>query len=162
MLQYLPFSLVTNRPFTSLQHRQIYFGNWLRDFSQAMDTTCLQAVTELILRAIVSAMRFMEFGFTSDEFDVTHDRLGVYTHVENIDNPEGYAEYAQKIDERLRGPVDSRELDIGEGVSPRGRQDCPIPTLSSSGMGRRDLTKQSAGVSLSNEMDEKSAKVRAD
>lgn len=112
VLQYLPFSFVTNHRFTSLQRRQVYFGNWLRDFSQVMDTTCLQAVPEPILRAIVSVMGFMEFGFATDEFDVTRDRLGVYTHVEHIDNPEGYAEDAKKIDERLRGPVDPRELEF--------------------------------------------------
>ncbi|KAK8063509.1 heterokaryon incompatibility Het-C [Apiospora saccharicola] len=112
VLQYLPFSFVTQHRFTQLQRKQIYFGNWLRDFSQVIDTTCLQNIPEPILRAIVSVMGFMEFGFATDEFDVTRDRLGCYTHVEHIDNPHGYDEDAKEIDERLRGPVDPRELEF--------------------------------------------------
>ncbi|KAK8079032.1 hypothetical protein PG994_002839 [Apiospora phragmitis] len=112
VLQYLPFSFVTQHRFTQLQRKQIYFGNWLRDFSQVIDTTCLQNIPEPILRAIVSVMGFMEFGFATDEFDVTRERLGCYTHVEHIDNPHGYDENAQEIDARLRGPVDPRELEF--------------------------------------------------
>ncbi|KAK7995322.1 hypothetical protein PG990_014095 [Apiospora arundinis] len=112
VLQYLPFSFVTQHRFTQLQRKQIYFGNWLRDFSQVMDTTCLASIPEPILRAIVSVMGFMEFGFATDEFDVTRERLGCYTHVEHIDNPHGYDEDAKKVDERLRGPVDPKELEF--------------------------------------------------
>ncbi|KAH9905125.1 heterokaryon incompatibility Het-C [Xylariomycetidae sp. FL2044] len=110
VLQYLPMSFITHYRFTQLQRKQIYFGNWLRDFSQVIDTTCLENVPEPILRAIVSVMGFMEFGFATDEFDVTRERLGCYTHVEHIDNPAGYPDDAKKVDERLRGPVDPREL----------------------------------------------------
>lgn len=112
ILKYLPTSFATGYRFTKLQRKQVYFGNWLRDFSQVIDTTCLEAVPEPILRAIVSVMAFMEFGFATDEFDVTRERLGCYTHVEHIDNPRGYAENAKEIDKRLRGPVDPRELEI--------------------------------------------------
>ncbi|KAI0429000.1 heterokaryon incompatibility Het-C [Xylaria sp. FL1042] len=112
VLQYLPSSFITNHRFTQLERKQIYFGNWLRDFSQVIDTTLLEAVNESILRAIVSAMGFLEFGFATDEFDVTRERLGCYTHVEHIDNPAGYTDDAKKVDERLRGPVDPRELEF--------------------------------------------------
>lgn len=112
VLKYLPASFITGYRFTKLQRKQIYFGNWLRDFSQVIDTTCLENVPEPILRAIVSVMAFMEFGFATDEFDVTRDRLGCYTHVEHIDNPRGYPENAKDIDSRLRGPVDPKELEI--------------------------------------------------
>ncbi|CAJ2512282.1 Uu.00g052970.m01.CDS01 [Anthostomella pinea] len=112
VLQYLPASFVTQFRFTQLQRKQIYFGNWLRDFSQVIDTACLENVPEPILRAIVSVMGFMEFGFATDEFDVTRDRLGCYTHVEHIDNPAGYQDDAKEVDERLRGPVDPRELEL--------------------------------------------------
>lgn len=112
VLKFLPTSFVTGYRFTKLQRKQIYFGNWLRDFSQVIDTTCLENVPEPILRAIVSVMAFMEFGFATDEFDVTRERLGCYTHVEHIDNPCGYPDDAKKIDARLRGPVDPRELEI--------------------------------------------------
>ncbi|KAK5637293.1 hypothetical protein RRF57_013005 [Xylaria bambusicola] len=111
-LQFLPSSFITNHRFTQLERKQIYFGNWLRDFSQVIDTTLLETVNEAILRAIVSVMGFLEFGFATDEFDVTRERLGVYTHVEHIDNPAGYADDAKKVDERLRGPVDPRELEF--------------------------------------------------
>ncbi|KAF7547250.1 hypothetical protein G7Z17_g7865 [Cylindrodendrum hubeiense] len=112
VLRYLPASFITHYRFTALERRQIYFGNWLRDFSQVIDTTCLENVPEPILRAIVSVLGFMEFGFATDEFEVTTERLGCYTHVEHIDNPKGYAENAKDIDERLRGPVDPRELEF--------------------------------------------------
>lgn len=112
VLKFLPTSFYTGYRFTKLQRKQIYFGNWLRDFSQVIDTTCLEAVPEPVLRAIVSVMAFMEFGFATDEFDVTRERLGCYTHVEHIDNPKGYADNAKEIDQRLRGPVDPKELEI--------------------------------------------------
>lgn len=112
VLKYLPISFLTNYRFTQLQRKQVYFGNWLRDFSQVIDTTCLESVPEPILRAIVSVLAFMEFGFATDEFDVTRERLGCYTHVEHIDNPRGYADNAKEIDKRLRGPVQPEELEI--------------------------------------------------
>ncbi|KAM0281707.1 hypothetical protein ACHAO9_010547 [Fusarium lateritium] len=109
-LRYLPVSFVTHYRFSALERRQIYFGNWLRDFSQIIDTTGLDTVPEPVLRAIVSILGFLEFGFATDEFDVTRERLGCYTHVEHIDNPKGYPDNAKDIDQRLRGPVDPREL----------------------------------------------------
>ncbi|KAI0389433.1 heterokaryon incompatibility Het-C [Xylariaceae sp. FL0594] len=112
VLATLPASFITNHRFTQLERKQIYFGNWLRDFSQVIDTTCLENVPEPILRAIVSVMGFLEFGFATDEFDVTRERLGCYTHVEHIDNPAGYPDDAKKVDERLRGPVNPRELEF--------------------------------------------------
>ncbi|KAI0131871.1 heterokaryon incompatibility Het-C [Xylariales sp. AK1849] len=112
VLKALPASFITHYRFTRLQRKQIYFGNWLRDFSQVIDTTCLDNVPEPILRAIVSVLAFMEFGFATDEFDVTRERLGCYTHVEHIDNPRGYQDDAQELDNRLRGPVDPEELEF--------------------------------------------------
>jgi hypothetical protein len=111
-LRYLPASFVTHYRFSTLERRQIYFGNWLRDFSQIIDTTGLDNVPESVLRAIVSIMGFLEFGFATDEFEVTRERLGCYTHVEHIDNPKGYPSNAKEIDERLRGPLDPRELEF--------------------------------------------------
>ncbi|KAI0457301.1 heterokaryon incompatibility Het-C [Xylaria acuta] len=112
VLQFLPSSFITNHRFTQLERKQIYFGNWLRDFSQVVDTTLLENVDESILRAIVAVMGFLEFGFATDEFDVTRERLGCYRHIEHIDNPSGYANDAKQVDERLRGPVDPRELEF--------------------------------------------------
>lgn len=59
LLKYLPTSFKTNYRFTTIQRKQVYFGNWLRDFSQVIDTTCLEAVPEPVLRAIVSVMGFV-------------------------------------------------------------------------------------------------------
>lgn len=112
VLKFLPASFITHYRFTQLQRKQIYFGNWLRDFSQVIDTTCLDNIPEPILRAIVSVLAFMEFGFATDEFDVTRERLGCYTHVEHIDNPQGYQDNAQEVDKRLRGPVLPEELEF--------------------------------------------------
>ncbi|KAI1753037.1 heterokaryon incompatibility Het-C [Xylaria castorea] len=112
VLQFLPSSFITNHRFTQLERKQIYFGNWLRDFSQVIDTTLLENVDESILRAIVAVMGFLEFGFATDEFDVTRERLGCYSHVEHIDNPAGYVDDAKKVDERLRGPVNPKELEF--------------------------------------------------
>lgn len=112
VLRFLPSSLVTQAGFTQLQRRQIYFGNWLRDFSQVVDATCLENIPEAILRAIVSVLAMMEFGYATDEFDVTRERLGCYRHVEHIDNPRGYSATAKDIDERLRGPVEPIELEF--------------------------------------------------
>ncbi|KAJ3455964.1 hypothetical protein MRS44_017446 [Fusarium solani] len=111
-LRYLPASFVTHYRFSTLERRQIYFGNWLRDFSQIIDTTGLENVPEPVLRAIVSILGFLEFGFATDEFEVTRERLGCYKHVEHIDNPKGYPENAKEVDERLRGPLDQRELEF--------------------------------------------------
>lgn len=112
VLRFLPSSVITNTGFTQLQRRQIYFGNWLRDFSQVVDATCLENIPETILRAIVSVLAMMEFGYATDEFDVTRERLGCYRHVEHIDNPQGYNTNAKEIDPRLRGPVDPVELEF--------------------------------------------------
>lgn len=112
VLRFLPISFITRETFTQLQRRQIYFGNWLRDFSQVVDTTCLENIPEPILRAIVSVLAMLEFGFATDEFEVTRERLGCYTHVEHIDNPRGYDDNAKAVDERLRGPVDPKELEF--------------------------------------------------
>lgn len=112
VLRFLPSSLITGVAFTRLQRRQIYFGNWLRDFSQVIDTACLERIPEPVLRAVVCVMAMLEFGFATDEFDVTRERLGCYTYVEHIDNPCGYDTNAKEIDDRLRGPVDPKELEI--------------------------------------------------
>ena len=46
---------------------------------------------------------------------MTDERLGVYRAEEHIDDPKGYAdgEDARKYDPRLRGPMDTAELEIG-------------------------------------------------
>ena len=62
----------------------------------------------------------MTFGYATDEFEVTEERLGVYRPEEHIDNPLGYAEGddARKYDPRLRGPVEpvETEIDMNTGM----------------------------------------------
>ena len=56
----------------------------------------------------------MAFGYATEEFEVTQERLGVYRPEEHIDNPLGYADGtdARKLDPRLRGPVEPIETEI--------------------------------------------------
>lgn len=56
----------------------------------------------------------MAFGYATEEFEVTEERLGVYRPEEHIDNPLGYADGldARKFDPRLRGPVEAVETQI--------------------------------------------------
>jgi hypothetical protein len=117
VLTILPVSFFTKYAFTKMQARQVYFGNWLRDYSQLLDTKLLGQAEESILRGIVSVLGFMEFGLATGEFDVTRDRLGVYRHEHHIDNPFEYdkdlpEKNASLIDDRLRGPVTAVELEI--------------------------------------------------
>ncbi|KAI3622000.1 heterokaryon incompatibility protein het-c [Moniliophthora roreri] len=97
--------------------KKVYFGNWLRDYSQAMDIAGLSKLTADTLVLVVAVLGFMTFGFATEEFEVTADRLGVYLPVEHIDNPKGYAEKegdARQFHPKLRPPVEDVELEIDE------------------------------------------------
>ncbi|KAF9029991.1 Het-C-domain-containing protein [Hymenopellis radicata] len=74
---------------------KVYFGNWLRDYSQCMDIAGLSKLSADTLVLVVSVLGFME----------------------HIDNPKGYAEKegdARQFHPKLRPPVDPRELEIDE------------------------------------------------
>ena len=70
--------------------KQIYFGNWLRDFSQLLDRSSLSLVPRPLLRALVAVFAFVQFGYATREFEVTDERLGFYRPEEHVDNPRGY------------------------------------------------------------------------
>lgn len=70
--------------------KQIYFGNWLRDFSQLIDKGSIAYVPRPILTALVAVFAFLQFGYATREFEVTNERLGLYRPEEHIDNPKGY------------------------------------------------------------------------
>lgn len=89
--------------------RQIYFGNWLRDFSQLIDRKAVEIVPEPILRAIVAIFAHAQFGYTTKEFEVTSERLGSYRPEEHIDNPGGYEPGPHS---QLRSRVQPEELEI--------------------------------------------------
>ncbi|KAF1915213.1 heterokaryon incompatibility protein Het-C-domain-containing protein [Ampelomyces quisqualis] len=94
--------------------KRVYFGNWLRDYSQAVDTATLAKVQSETIRILVWVLSFMSFGYATGEFEVTAERLGVYRPEEHIDNPKDYADNvdARKFDPRLRGPVSEAELAV--------------------------------------------------
>ncbi|KAF9039899.1 heterokaryon incompatibility Het-C [Panaeolus papilionaceus] len=105
------------KKFSKSDIKKVYFGNWLRDYSQAMDIAGLSKLTADTLVLVVSVLGFMTFGYSTLEFDVTADRLGVYLPVEHIDNPKGYAEKegdARQFHPKLRPPVNREELEIDE------------------------------------------------
>lgn len=108
---------LTTRKFKEKDIRWTYFGNYLRDMSQAIDVgTLSKGLDAKTIALLVWIMSFMEFGYATEEFEVTQARLGVYRPEEHIDNPKGYPSPeepdARKFDSRLRGPVSSRELEI--------------------------------------------------
>ncbi|KAL4994438.1 heterokaryon incompatibility protein Het-C-domain-containing protein [Aspergillus recurvatus] len=103
------------RKFSKLDVQRVYFGNWLRDYSQAVDVGTVKYVSAEAIRILLWVLGFLSFGYGTKEFEVTTERLGCYQPTEHIDNPLGYAEGedARDYDRRLRGPVDEeRELAI--------------------------------------------------
>lgn len=99
---------------TSMMIKRVYFGNWLRDYSQAVDVGTLKGVPADTIRVLIWILAFMSFGYATGEFEVTSERLGTYRPEEHIDNPKDYADNidARKFDPRLRPPVEQIELDI--------------------------------------------------
>lgn len=81
--------------------RAIYFGNWLRDYSQLLDPKIVRAtdmpenfpdvLSRQALTKIVDVLAVREFTdlmtYHRERFRVTTDRLGVYRPSEHIDNP---------------------------------------------------------------------------
>ncbi|KIX07320.1 uncharacterized protein Z518_01973 [Rhinocladiella mackenziei CBS 650.93] len=103
------------KKFSKLDVKRVYFGNWLRDYSQAVDVGTVKYVSAEAIRILLWVLGFMSFGYGSGEFEVTTQRLGCYRPEEHIDNPKDYAdnEDARHYDRRLRGPIDERrELSI--------------------------------------------------
>ncbi len=105
------------KTFNKLTVSRVYFGNWLRDYSQAIDVGTVKAVSAEAIRLLLCVLGFLTFGYGSGEFEVTSDRLGCYRPEDHIDNPKNYADNvdARQYDRRLRGPVDERvELGIDQ------------------------------------------------
>ncbi|KAF9458963.1 heterokaryon incompatibility protein Het-C-domain-containing protein [Collybia nuda] len=100
--------------FNGLDIKRVYFGNWLRDYSQAIDIATLKKLPKQTIMNLIMVLGFMAHGYATNEFEVTPERLGVYLPTEHIDNPKGYGdgEDPRAYDNRLRGPVDPRELEV--------------------------------------------------
>ncbi|TFK39740.1 heterokaryon incompatibility protein Het-C-domain-containing protein [Crucibulum laeve] len=98
--------------FTKREVDAIYFGNWLRDYSQAMDTKGLgllgdgnESMATDAIMLVIQVLGFMTFGFATRQFKITAKKLGVYSHAEHMDNPKGYPSDAKKCHKDLRGEV---------------------------------------------------------
>lgn len=102
------------KKWTTLMVQRTYFGNWLRDYSQAIDVGSVKGVNAATIRVLVWVLSFLANGYATEEFEVTEERLGVYRPEEHIDNPLGYADGvdARTFDKRLRGPVSPVETEI--------------------------------------------------
>ncbi|OWP02310.1 hypothetical protein B2J93_1272 [Marssonina coronariae] len=98
------------KKFDKMSVARVYFGNWLRDYSQAIDVGTVKYVSAEAIRILLWVLGFMTFGFGTKEFEVTTERLGCYRPEDHIDNPKDYADNidATQYDRRLRGPVDER------------------------------------------------------
>ncbi|KAF2164844.1 hypothetical protein M409DRAFT_56215 [Zasmidium cellare ATCC 36951] len=107
-------AFIHGHKWTSMMVKRAYFGNWLRDYSQAVDVGTLKGVPADTIRVLVWVLSFMSFGYATLEFEVTSERLGVYRPEEHIDNPKDYADNqdARQYDQRLRGPVMPIELQV--------------------------------------------------
>ena len=64
------------KKWTSKLIKRVYFGNWLRDYSQAVDVGSLKGAQKEAIRIIVWVLAFMSFGYATEEFEVTEERLG--------------------------------------------------------------------------------------
>ncbi|KAL8692599.1 MAG: hypothetical protein Q9218_002415 [Villophora microphyllina] len=112
MLKTIAF--IKGHKWTSMMVKRVYFGNWLRDYSQAVDVGTLKGIQSGTIRILVWVLSFLSFGYATAEFEVTEERLGVYRPEEHIDNPKDYADNqdARKFDPRLRPPVQPIELQV--------------------------------------------------
>ncbi|KAI1378520.1 Het-C-domain-containing protein [Hypoxylon crocopeplum] len=110
LLTILMARAVGGKKFDKLMVSRVYFGNWLRDYSQAIDVGTVKSVSAEAIRLLLCVLGFLTFGYGSKEFEVTAERLGCYRPEDHIDNPKNYAdnEDARQYDRRLRGPVNER------------------------------------------------------
>ncbi|PPQ86627.1 hypothetical protein CVT25_006811 [Psilocybe cyanescens] len=102
------------KKFNGLDVKRVYFGNWLRDYSQAVDIASLKKLQLQTIINLCMALGFLAHGYATHEFEVTEERLGVYLPTEHIDNPKGYGagEDARQYHPKLRGPVNPQELEV--------------------------------------------------
>jgi len=94
-------SVLEHAGFRQHEVRAIYYGNWLRDFSQLLDPKIVRAahtpknfpdvLSRDALTRIVDVLAVKEFNdlmkIDREKFRVTPQRLGVYRPSEHIDNP---------------------------------------------------------------------------
>lgn len=131
-------AFIKGKKWTTMMIKRVYFGNWLRDYSQAVDVATISKVQGSTIRILVWMLAFLSFGYATGEFEVTDERLGTYRPEEHIDNPRDYADNqdARKYDPRLRPPVNPNELAIDprSGKSYENYNDHTINKLLCAGM----------------------------
>jgi hypothetical protein len=114
--------------YTKAIRDRIYFGNWLRDYSQFNDPAWLRFLRNRYMNAVKEARDVVtelldlsalsEFESTASpsdhvkgDFHVTTAKLGVYRPEEHIDNPEGILD-GSAVDPAFHGRIRPGELDI--------------------------------------------------
>lgn len=83
----LVMSASSGKKFSKMDVKRVYFGNWLRDYSQAVDVGTVKYVSAEAIRILLWVLGFLSFGYGTGEFEVTSKRLGCYRPEEHIDNP---------------------------------------------------------------------------
>ncbi|KAF8903359.1 heterokaryon incompatibility protein Het-C-domain-containing protein [Gymnopilus junonius] len=73
--------------FGGLDIKRVYFGNWLRDYSQAVDIASLKKLPLQTIINLCMALGFLAHGYATHEFEVTPERLGVYLPVRTFFPP---------------------------------------------------------------------------
>lgn len=51
------------KKFSKMDVKRVYFGNWLRDYSQAVDVGTVKYVSAEAIRLILWILGFMSFGY---------------------------------------------------------------------------------------------------
>lgn len=85
LLTLLTARAMGGKKFSKLDVKRTYFGNWLRDYSQAVDVGTVKYVSAEAIRLLLWILGFMSFGYGTGEFEVTKERLGCYRPEEHID-----------------------------------------------------------------------------
>jgi hypothetical protein len=96
--------------FSKIDVKRVYFGNWLRDYSQAVDVGTTKHVSAEAIRILLWVLGFLTFGYGTGEFEVTSERLGCYRPEEHIDNPLGYPVRKRTLRLVLDLPQPAREV----------------------------------------------------
>ena len=114
--------LKTSDPSTS-ELKRVYYGNWLRDYSQAIDPKLVRpplssSANDGFLRdSLTQIIDLLAREHFEDDpiFKTTMSRLGLYRPEEHIDNPDGIKD-STGIDPQFRKAVDPKELEIDLGL----------------------------------------------
>lgn len=94
------------KKFSKMDVKRVYFGNWLRDYSQAVDVGTVKYVSAEAIRLILWVLGFMSFGYGTKEFEVTTDRLGCYRYFCPSRPVEVTSNHKHRPEEHIDNPKD--------------------------------------------------------